>query len=345
MPYQRLFLASVVSLLAACGGGGTDAPPVAAVPPPVIPSGPVIAPVVAPVAPIGVSLVTASAGLVSSLAVDAQGVVTAFGTPKKYLPSGEVVARAVLPGEGPFSEGVHSTHSWVLPERDGGFVVANALLIDNFNFVTPAGGTIARVSASGTRTVLASWTASSAIPHTLEAVAVDAAGTVYFVDYVGHALSKLTSDGAVVKIADLPLSVSTPSLAVSPAGELYVMGGNAVRKLDAQGNLVVVAGSPGNVGIVDGTASVARFAGPGASAFDAAGNLFVADQITVRKVTPAGVVTTVAGQPTVFTTTTGPLPASFGFIKALAVGPDGLLYVTVYNSATVDYMLLRIRLQ
>lgn len=71
----------------------------------------------------------------------------------------------------------------------------------------------------------------------------------------------------------------------------------------------------------------------------------MADQNTVRKVTADGVVTTIAGQATVARNSTGPLPASFGYINVLAVGADGLLYVTGYNSATADFSLLRIRLQ
>ena len=58
------------------------------------------------------------------------------------------------------------------------------------------------------------------------------------------------------------------------------------------------AGMPGGPGSVDGTGNAARFNQPWGSLIDASGNLYVADygNYTIRKATPAGVVTTVAGQ-------------------------------------------------
>jgi hypothetical protein len=63
------------------------------------------------------------------------------------------------------------------------------------------------------------------------------------------------------------------------------------------GTLAVLAGIPSGVGSADGTGAAARFNTPNGVAADGAGNLFVADfdNHTIRKITPAGVVTTFAG--------------------------------------------------
>ena len=75
---------------------------------------------------------------------------------------------------------------------------------------------------------------------------------------------------------------------VTPAGVVTTLAGNA-SIVDTNGNTVG--------GCADGKGSAARFAGPSGIAVDSRGNVFVADfwNCTIRKVSPAGVVTTLAG--------------------------------------------------
>ena len=73
---------------------------------------------------------------------------------------------------------------------------------------------------------------------------------------------------------------------------------SAIYKLVPNQNATLVGGQPDAPGFADGSGAAARFASVGGGAVDASGNLYVADSANqvIRKITPAGVVTTVAGQ-------------------------------------------------
>jgi sugar lactone lactonase YvrE len=88
-------------------------------------------------------------------------------------------------------------------------------------------------------------------------------------------------------------------LALDASGNLYVAdnANHTIRKISPQGIVSTFAGSPDQPGSTDGTGSAARFQLPKGVAVDPNGNVYVADSgnHTVRKITPAGVVTTLAG--------------------------------------------------
>lgn len=143
-------------------------------------------------------------------------------------------------------------------------------------------------------------------------LAVDGAGNLYVADSGNHLIRKITPQGVVSTLAGsagLPgltdgaggaARFSTPSgVAVDGSGNVFVAdsGNNAIRKITSAGVVTTVAGSAGQSGAVDGAASVARFNGPRGVAVDAGGNLFVADygNSTIRHITSAGVVSTIAG--------------------------------------------------
>ncbi|MGH3513119.1 MAG: hypothetical protein ACRDRB_12685, partial [Pseudonocardiaceae bacterium] len=71
---------------------------------------------------------------------------------------------------------------------------------------------------------------------------------------------------------------------------------HTIRKVTAAGVVTTLAGTAGMFGSADGTGAAARFNHPAGVAVDSAGNVYVADgSATIRKVTAAGVVTTLAG--------------------------------------------------
>ena len=159
-------------------------------------------------------------------------------------------------------------------------------------------------------------------------VAVDPQGNVYVADSGNNAIRLIKPSGAVSTLAGNPLlteygaqiggyqeGVGTnalfnlpTSVAVDSSGNLYVAdyNNNVIRKLTKSGSLDIwgsslLAGLPTSAGIgsADGVGTKAQFNYPRAVAVDAAGNVYVADTENneIRKVTPAGVVSTLAGSP------------------------------------------------
>jgi sugar lactone lactonase YvrE len=90
-------------------------------------------------------------------------------------------------------------------------------------------------------------------------------------------------------------------MAVDEFGNIFVADAehHVIRKISPHGTVSTLAGKAGEMGHVNGTGSEARFAHPLGVALDSNGNLIVSDGMsqTIRRVTPEGVVTTVAGFP------------------------------------------------
>jgi sugar lactone lactonase YvrE len=144
-------------------------------------------------------------------------------------------------------------------------------------------------------------------------VAIDAAGNLFIADTYNQRIRKVTPGGVISTVAGNGIQgysgdggpatsaqLSYPSgLAIDTAGNLFIADweNNCVRKVTPTGVISTVAGG-GNAGLGDGgPATSAQLATPMGVAVDAAGNLFIADtgNARVRKVTPGGVINTVAG--------------------------------------------------
>jgi sugar lactone lactonase YvrE len=123
-------------------------------------------------------------------------------------------------------------------------------------------------------------------------------------------------------------------------GNLYVAdAGNAtIRKITAAGVVTTLTGAARVFGSVDGTGATARFNLPSGVAVDAAGNLYVTDEVanTLRKVTAAGVVTTLAGTARVTGSADGTgAAAQFSAPSGVAVDGAGNVYVADMGNDTI----------
>ena len=159
--------------------------------------------------------------------------------------------------------------------------------------ITPAAGvtTLAGNGTAGT----ADGTGSAARFNEPLGVTVDGTGNVYVADYINNALRKITPAGVVTTLSSI---TSIFGVAVDAAGNVYCAqyGQHIVSKYSSTGVYSVIAGSSTG-GNTDGTGTAARFNFPAGIIIDGSGNLYVTETMNhrMRKITSAGVVTTIAG--------------------------------------------------
>lgn len=103
-----------------------------------------------------------------------------------------------------------------------------------------------------------------------------------------------------INSTEVAVQFDTPfGIAADTAGNIYVTDtdNSTIRKITAAGVVTTLAGTAGVTGSADGSGAAAQFFNPIGIAGDAVGNLYVADTYnsTIRKITAAGMVTTLAG--------------------------------------------------
>ena len=243
------------------------------------------------------------------------------------------------------ADGNGSAASFYLPfsvvvDKNGSLLVSDTAtnlvrkISPSRDVTTFAGGGSSGASQDGNGTAASFWG--------LSGLALDAAGNAYAAEFSGNRIRKITPAADVTTLAgngaigsldghgtsatfNVPSSVATDA-----AGNIYVLEffGAVVRKITPAGDVTTLAGS-GTAGFADGTGSAASFGNAYGIATDAAGNVYVADSSNnrIRKITPGGVVTTLAGSGAIGAADGAGGSASFSAPGGLTVDSDGTLYV------------------
>jgi len=286
----------------------------------------------------GGSAILAEMGFLTDLIIDNNGYLyvgdNGNGAIRKIggnLPSGSAPNIAYT---GPKAYTAGSAIASLSPVNSGGAVPAQSYA----TVTTVAGGSIFGTS---------NGTGAAASFNFLGASATDALGNVYITESGGnnvHDIRKITPSGVVTTFAGsavagyvngtgIAASFNDPSaIAIDAAGNLYVtdQGNFVIRKITPAGVVTTFAGS-GTPGAVNGTGTAASFGySLDGIAVDASGNVYVSDGSNelIRKITPAGVVTTFAGSGSYgYANGTG-TAASFGIPGPLTIDPSGNIYVS-----------------
>jgi len=173
-------------------------------------------------------------------------------------------------------------------------------------------------------------------------IAADRKGNIYVSDTHNSLIRKITPDGAVTTIAgrrptnatslnDSIVRLDNPAgIAVDAIGNVYIAdwANNKIRKLTPAGHVTTLAGT-GIPGMKDGKGDSASFYLPWGIAVDAANNVYVTDSYNnmVRKISPVGMVTTIAGKKAKGSANGQGRAASFFHPAGIALDTLGNLYI------------------
>ncbi len=227
----------------------------------------------------------------------------------KMTPSGAVTLVAGSGREGN-SDGQGAAASFRRPQ---------ALALDDAGnlYVADTGNNALRfVSKDGTVTTL-----SKAL-HRPQGLTINKRGRVFVADTDAQTILEFTGNDVIRGIKTKKAFVPVASALVSPRalvadiwGNLLVIDGNRLKRIDTQGKILSLAGS-GSTGTLDGWGKNASFSTPTALTVDKEGNAYVVDQGYghLRRVNPAGVVDTID---TIFDLPVG-----------VTVDPQGRIWVT-----------------
>ena len=269
------------------------------------------------------------------------------------MPSEPMVSTLAGNGNRGFADGLGAAASFNMPQGAAVDASGNVYVVDTLNHrirkVTP-GGVVTTFAGTGGEGAVDGPALNASFRYP-SGVAVDSSGNVYVADAGTNLIRKVTPGGMVSTLAGsgtarfadgtgAAASFNYPTgIAVDLGGNLYVADArnNLIRKVTRDGVVTTLAGIVAGSIIKgkapnpyqDGTGTTATFNFPVGIAVGAGGDIYVADfnNHRIRKVTPGGVVTTLAGNGTA-TFADGPgTAAAFNYPYSLAVDAGGNVYV------------------
>jgi len=235
---------------------------------------------------------------------------------------------------------------WIDVDNSGSIYIADAF--NNRIRKINAAGIISTIAGTG----VGSYTgdggpATAATLYTPTCVRLDNAGNIYFTDNSNHVVRKISPVGIISTVAGTGTAgflgdggAATAARLRNPSsvwpdasGNIFISDAenNRVRKVNTSGVISTIAGNGGTGLSGDGgPATAAQIHIPEEALMDASGNLYIGDNWNhrVRKVSPAGIITTVAGTTMGFSGDGGPATAAqLRYVNGICFGPSGAIYI------------------
>lgn len=227
----------------------------------------------------------------------------------------------------------------------------NMFIADNFNHVVrkvTTSGTISTVAGNGVSGFSGNGgPATDATLGAIYGVAADATDNIFFADYANNIVWQVNSAGTIFALAGNGTAgysgdggpayaaqlARVSDVAVDGSGNIYIadQGNFRIRKVATTGTITTIAGTGTNGASGDGgPATDAQIGMVTALAADAAGNIYLTSNKTIRKVSTAGVITTIAGGGT-YVVADGVMAtaANFDLLTGIAIDNNGTLYTSV----------------